>query len=71
MNRKSESTRRQYCSTVAFGAIAGIGEAVGCLVSFALQKKETPHAIRSKKQLLADFQQFIRKQGVETEWARV
>ncbi len=49
----------------------GIGEAAGCLVSFALQKRETPRAIRGKKQWLADFQQFIRKQGVETEWARV
>lgn len=46
----------------------GIGEAVGCLASFALQKKETPHAIRANQQLLGDFQRFIRAQGVETEW---
>ena len=47
----------------------GIGEAAGCLVSFALQKKETPHAIRANPQLLHDFQKLIRQQGVETEWA--
>jgi hypothetical protein len=47
----------------------GIGEAVGCLVSFALQKKESPHAIRANPKLLVDFQRLIRKQGVETEWS--
>lgn len=47
----------------------GIGEAAGCLVSFALQKKETPHAIRADPQLLHDFQKLIRQQGVETQWA--
>ncbi|MFT5470395.1 MAG: hypothetical protein ACI8UO_005523 [Verrucomicrobiales bacterium] len=47
----------------------GIGEAVGCLVSFAMQKKEPPHAVRSNQQLLGEFQQLIRSQGVETEWA--
>lgn len=47
----------------------GIGEAVGCLASFALKKKETPHAIRATKQLLDEFQKFIHQQGVETKWA--
>ena len=47
----------------------GIGEAVGCLVSFALKQKQTPHAIRANEQLLSEFQTFIRGQGVETEWA--
>lgn len=46
----------------------GIGEAVGCLVSFALKQKQTPHAIRANEQLLDDFQSFIRGQGVETQW---
>ncbi|MHB0961319.1 MAG: FAD-dependent oxidoreductase [Pirellulaceae bacterium] len=46
----------------------GIGEAVGCLVSFALQKHASPHAIRTTPRLLSDFQQAIRQQGVETEW---
>jgi hypothetical protein len=47
----------------------GIGEAVGCLVSFALNQNQSPHAIRANEQLLSDFQKFIREQGVETEWA--
>lgn len=47
----------------------GIGEAVGCLASFALKKKETPHAIRANGQLLDDFQEFIHQQGVETRWS--
>ena len=47
----------------------GIGEAAGCLVSFVMQKEETPHAIRGRQQLLADFQKFIQRQGVETKWA--
>ncbi len=47
----------------------GIGEAVGCLVSFALQKKQSPHAIRATPALLDEFQKAIRKQGVETEWS--
>lgn len=46
----------------------GIGEAVGCLVSFALKQKQTPHAIRANEQLLSEFQAFIRGQGVETQW---
>jgi len=45
-----------------------IGEAVGMLVSFALQKKASPHAIRENAELLADFQQMIREQGIETQW---
>lgn len=46
----------------------GIGEAVGCLVSFAMKKQETPRAIRATPKLLAEFQDAIRQQGVETEW---
>jgi hypothetical protein len=47
----------------------GIGEAVGCLVSFALQRKLSPHAIRATPALLDEFQKIIRQQGVETEWS--
>jgi hypothetical protein len=47
----------------------GIGEAVGCLVSFALKQNQTPHAIRANETLLNSFQNFIREQGVETQWA--
>lgn len=48
----------------------GIGEAVGCLVSFAVAKKTQPQAVRAKPNLLAEFQRSIRQQGVETEWKR-
>jgi len=47
----------------------GIGEAVGCLASFALKNNQTPHAIRASEPALNDFQKFIRQQGVETAWA--
>lgn len=46
----------------------GIGEAVGCLVSFALQQRSSAHAIRADKRNLQDFQQFLRQQGVELHW---
>ena len=47
----------------------GIGEAAGCLAAFASQKNESLHGIRARQPLLAEFQQWIRKQGVETHWA--
>ncbi len=45
-----------------------IGEAVGSVVCFALQKNTTPHEIRTNNNKLKDFQDFIRSQGIETEW---
>ncbi len=45
-----------------------IGESVGALVSYAIQKKITPREIHADSQLLNDFQQLIRSQGVETQW---
>jgi hypothetical protein len=45
-----------------------IGESVGMLVSYAIQKKITPREIHADSQLLNDFQQLIRSQGVETQW---
>lgn len=47
----------------------GIGEAVGCLVSFALKHNRSPHEIRANEHLLNDFQKSIHQQGVETRWA--
>ncbi len=47
----------------------GIGEAAGCLVSFALKQNQSPHTVRADEQLLSDFQKFIREQGVQTQWA--
>lgn len=47
-----------------------IGEAVGLLVKYALDKKVIPREVREKKNLLTDFQNFIRQQGIETEWPK-
>jgi hypothetical protein len=49
----------------------GIGEAVGCLVSFAIHKNRVPHEIRAVPQLLSDFQRAIRQQGIEIAWKSV
>ena len=46
----------------------GIGETVGMLTSFALQKKTTPRAIRENEGLLTEFQKIIQEQGVEIRW---
>jgi hypothetical protein len=45
-----------------------IGEAAGLLAAFALQKKTIPRAVRAKTELLTDFQNWIRAQGIETHW---
>ena len=47
-----------------------IGEAVGMLVAYALNKKVTPRAVREKTELLSDFQKLIRSQGIETHWPK-
>jgi hypothetical protein len=48
-----------------------IGESVGLLVKYALDKKVNPRAVRENKDLLNGFQEFIRSQGIETEWRKV
>jgi hypothetical protein len=45
-----------------------IGEAVGMLIAFSLEKKLVPAAVYDNKTLLSDFQQKVRREGVETEW---
>jgi hypothetical protein len=45
-----------------------IGEAVGCLVSYAAKKKLAAKKIREDKVILNDFQKMIRGQGLETHW---
>jgi hypothetical protein len=45
-----------------------IGEAVGCLCAFASARSKLPREVRQDTQLLADFQQFLRSEGVETSW---
>lgn len=46
----------------------GIGEAVGCLVSFAQRTRLSPHEIRQTPHQLSAFQTFIQRQGIETQW---
>jgi len=45
-----------------------IGEAAGLLVVFARKKKTEPGKVGKNPQWLYDFQEGIRKQGVETHW---
>ena len=45
-----------------------IGEAVGSLIAFANNKKVVPRQVRERKELLNEFQNWIRKQGIETHW---
>lgn len=47
-----------------------IGESVGLLVAYALSKKTIPRAVREKNDLLQDFQNLVRSQGIETHWPR-
>lgn len=46
------------------------GEAVGMLLAFALGRKVPPRAVRENRKRLAEFQEFIRGQGVETHWPK-
>ena len=45
-----------------------IGESVGLLVVYALKNRLIPYQVREGKDMLAKFQDFIRSQGVETQW---
>lgn len=45
-----------------------IGEAVGMLVSYALEQKVTPRSVREERSRLRVFQEKIRSQGIETHW---
>lgn len=47
-----------------------IGETVGMLIAYALHKRVSPHEIHNKRELLTDFQNLIRSQGIETHWPR-
>ncbi|SEI40693.1 FAD dependent oxidoreductase [Dyadobacter koreensis] len=47
-----------------------IGESVGLLIKYALDKKVIPRTVRQQPQHLKEFQSFIRKQGIETEWPK-
>ena len=45
-----------------------IGEAVGLLCGYAMNKRVAPHEIRNKRALLGDFQSFLTRQGVGLSW---
>ena len=45
-----------------------IGEAVGSLINYAINKKVLPREIREKRDMLEDFQKMIRAHGIETQW---
>lgn len=45
-----------------------IGEAVGLLLAFSRQKKINPRQVRENREILSDFQDFIRNQGIDTHW---
>nr|WP_221929894.1 FAD-dependent oxidoreductase [Fodinibius sediminis] len=45
-----------------------IGEAAGLLTRYALEHDVPPRAVREDRSMLADFQAFIRSQGIETHW---
>lgn len=45
-----------------------IGEAVGSLIAFAQNKKVSIRAVRENRNLLEEFQSWIRRQGIETHW---
>ena len=45
-----------------------IGESVGQLVAYALNKKVIPRTVRERKEMLLEFQDLIRSQGIETHW---
>ncbi len=45
-----------------------IGESAGMLVAWSKIKKVIPRAVRENNKMLAEFQNFIRSQGIETHW---
>ena len=48
-----------------------IGESVGLLAAFSIDRKTSARYVRAKPSLLADFQRLCRAQGIELEWPRV
>lgn len=47
-----------------------IGESVGMLVAYALEKNVKPREVRANTELLKEFQQLIQSQGIETRWPK-
>lgn len=47
-----------------------IGEAVGALAAFCLDRRATPRQVRNTPALLHEFQSFLANQGVELAWTK-
>ncbi|WP_158856709.1 FAD-dependent oxidoreductase [Lunatibacter salilacus] len=47
-----------------------IGEAVGLLLVFSIEKKVLPRKVRENGALLEEFQDFIRREGIHTHWPK-
>lgn len=47
-----------------------IGEAAGTLAAFCIAQKKSPREVRNKPELLADFQNVLRHDGVRLEWPK-
>lgn len=45
-----------------------IGEAVGLLLVYAKEKSVSPREVRQNRELLTDFQAFIKTQGIDIRW---
>ena len=45
-----------------------IGEAAGCLAVFIAGNGLTPRALRENREKVAEFQQYLHSQGIETVW---
>ncbi|MFT4416461.1 FAD-dependent oxidoreductase [Fredinandcohnia humi] len=48
-----------------------IGESVGYLVGYCLEKGVNPRDVRKNEELLKGFQQFLISEGIELDWPRV
>jgi hypothetical protein len=48
-----------------------VGESVGMLVAFCLERRITPRQVRNNGKLLEDFQSLIQMQGIEIDWPRL
>lgn len=46
-----------------------IGEVAGSLASFCIIRKKEPHQIAEKKNLIMEFQNLLRKNGVQLHWS--
>ncbi|TAN16705.1 MAG: FAD-dependent oxidoreductase [Chitinophagaceae bacterium] len=47
-----------------------IGESAGMLVAYSLRNKIALHGVRASPDKLKDFQDFIRSQGIATQWPK-